>query len=153
MRRAVAAVAIVVAVISPSAAQAPLPAPTVINVDTNFGSLAFNGTIERFDLGREWEFRPHLELTFQNSVLNRTDRIELRYSLIIGSLVRGTDQPVKILHREEKPIVLTFTEFGQTKRLPELSFRVSKDAVADANRLLMGVSDGKMVWGIPAELR
>ena len=130
------------------------PAPTVVKVDTEYGTLRFRGTIDRTDVGVAWEFRPHLVLTFQkDDKLNTVAHIDLQSSFVVASLRRPGDQRAKVLFRDEKPTRLSFGEFGQTQRLPDVVFRVDKTAAADANSLMMGVGDGRLIWPIAVPLR
>src|SRR5436305_5520 len=53
---------------------------------TKYGSLEFDGAIQRVDMGTEWEFRIRLFATFHaNTRPNQTDKVDLAILRLVGT--------------------------------------------------------------------
>ena len=59
----------------------------------------------------------------------------------------------KLVHEYGANIVIALIDEGETKSLPELVFRLPKSLAAGVNHVGLGVSDGKLLWPIAAELK
>ena len=126
-----------------------------LEIDGDYGTLAFRGTVERIDMGDEYEFRPHIEITFKRvDDVNPTTFADLRLCALVATIPNDSDpsQPAKVLYRQSKEIAVMLSEEGDTKRLPDLSFRMSKSVLAEATHVGLYVSDGRVMWPIPGEL-
>jgi len=60
---------------------------------------------------------------------------------------------VEVLFRQTQGIVVVLSENGETKPMPNLTFRLPKPISAQATHVGLGVSDGRILWPIPTELK
>src|SRR6478672_8969872 len=66
----------------------PSPGVTVFTFsNARYGSLEFDGSVERVDFGDEWEFRTHLNVTFHaNAEVNRVSVVDLTRMELDGTV-------------------------------------------------------------------
>lgn len=119
--------------------------------NANYGSLGFDGSVDRLDMGAEWEFRAHVNLTFHaDAKVNRISRVDLTQMILVGTVHPDGNQRqpwpavVKLTH----PISAHLTNDGERRAVRDVTFRVSKEAAAASEHLGLGVSDDNMVWPI-----
>jgi|SRR5215831_4649680 len=130
------------------------PTPTSsFAVDTSYGTLSFKGTIDRADRGADYEYRPHLDVTFHpNRQVNRTPIVDLVAYRFVASVPGKENGPAQMLHEENREISIRLTQDGQTAHLPDLRFRLSKAIAAQAHWVGLGVLDERLLWPIPVRL-
>jgi hypothetical protein len=131
------------------------PKQSVIQVDRAYGTLEFRGHIERLDIGDEYEFRPHLSVTYRaNASVNRPSAsvIDLTICQLAATIPRP-GRPADVVHRDVQSISVLLTADGETRPLPELLFRLPESAASAAGHVGLGVSDGKLLWPIGVELK
>ena len=130
----------------------PRPRSTV-PINVAYGSLAFEGTVERIDLGSEYEFRPHIQVTFRaDEEVNQVPRAALSGLMLVATIPRE-GQPAQMLHREIRPISVVLSRDGESRRLPDFVFRLSKSIYDQAELIAVAVTDGRLLWPIPAPLK
>jgi hypothetical protein len=125
-----------------------------------YGTLEFQGHVERIDLGDSYEFRPRIDITFRPGevrngyiVTNRTSVADLRSCLLVATLFLENEKRHQVLYRERLPIRIRLSKDGETQRLPSLSFRLAKSVWDRASHVGFGVSDGRLLWPIPTRLK
>ncbi len=125
-----------------------------------YGTLEFQGHVERIDLGDSYEFRPRIDITFRPGevrngyiVTNRTPVADLRWCVLVATQFRKGDKQHQVLYRERLPIAIRLSKDGETKPLPDLSFRLDKSVSDRASHVGLGVSDGRLLWPIPTRLK
>lgn len=123
-------------------------------VDASYGTLSFQGMIERVDRGNEYEYRPHIDVTFHpDRPVNRVPVADLVGYRLVATVPPNDSGPWQLLHEETHPIIIRLTRAGETAHLPETSFHLSKTIAARARRVGMGVLDGHLLWPIPVNLQ
>ncbi len=131
-----------------------LSRPVVFNVNRAYGSLAFRGVVERIDLGEEYESRPHIAITFRpNERPNPTPVANLQMCVLVATMPGEGEGRVTLLSRETEPIAVVLTADRESKSMPEVTFRLPKSIAAQAGHIGLAVTDGRMLWPIPIELR
>ena len=132
----------------------------VFDVDCDYGTLAFKGRIERTDMGNKYKFRTQIAVVFLPgetlngyTMTNRTKIADLKFCDLVASVVPANRQPVEVLHKEAHPIAVRLTEYGEVGVLPDLEFYVTKSIADRATHIGLGVTDGKLYWPIPTELK
>jgi len=137
-----------------NAKQEPSSKPVTIDIDCAYGTLGFRGTVERIDLGQEYEFRTHIAITFRPSErTNRTPVADLRLCELVATVPGEPGTRASVLSRETQAIAVVLREDGETKPMPDLTFRLPKSIAAQARHVGLGVTDGRILWPIPTELR
>ncbi len=132
----------------------PPEKPVVFNVDGNYGTLGFKGTVERFDLGGEYEYRPHISITFlPNEQTNRTPIANLVMVRLVATKPGPERDRAILLSSESESIAVFLSQDGETKTMPDVVFRLPKSIVAEAAHVVLGVTDMRLLWPIPVELK
>ena len=125
-----------------------------LQVDASYGTLSFRGRIDRIDRGSEYEYRPHIDVTFHsNGTVNRTPVVNLLAYRFAATVPGEANGPWQSLHEESRPISIHLTEDNQTAHLPELRFRLPKTIAANARHVGLAVVDGHFMWPIAVELK
>jgi hypothetical protein len=130
------------------------------DINTEYGTLAFRGAVERTELRDEYEFLAQIELTFlpgevRNgyTVTNRTNVADLHSCQLVATIWSGNKEPAEVLYREAYPIEIRLAQYGETAWLPDLKFRLPKSIAARATHIGLGVTDGNLLWPIAVELK
>ena len=132
---------------------APSSAPRIIAIEKSYGTLEFRGLVERAETADDYEFRTRLAVTFHPAEkINSVAVAQLQVAQLVATRMYGRER-AEVLHRDTHPIDVVLIDEGETKSLPELVFRLPKSIVATANHVGLGVSDGKLLWPVPTELR
>ncbi len=143
--------------LAPRAAQAPRPSPSrsvVFGVDHVYGTLAFKGAIERADLGEEYEYRPHIAITFRpNERTNRVPVANLAMCQLVATIPNPEGGRATVLSRQTEAAAVLLSVDGETKPLPEVTFRLPKSIAAAAGHIGLDVTDMHLLWPIPVELK
>ena len=128
-----------------------VPIPTdSFAVDTSYGTLSFHGTIDRADRGSDYEYRPHLDVTFHpERRVNRTPVVDLIAYRFVASVPGKESGPSQMLHEDTRPISIHLSAEGQTAHLPDVRFRLAKRIAAQARTVGLAVLDGRLMWPIP----
>jgi hypothetical protein len=130
-----------------------LPGVLVLTFKTVYGTLRFDGSVERVDLEDEFEYRPQLVATFDPGArVNRTKTVNLVSYRLVATIPREQG-PATILHEDRQPISINLTTNGESARLPALVFRLSKVLEAQAPHVGLSVTDGRLLWPIPVTLK
>src|SRR5215813_13898220 len=123
-------------------------------IDTSYGTLSFHGTIDRVDRGSNYEYRPHIDVTFHpDRPVNRTPEVNLIAWRFVASIPAADEGPWRMLYEEHHPINVHLSQEGQTAHLPDTRFRLSKDIAAQARVVGFAVLDGRRMWPIPVHLQ
>ncbi len=135
-------------------------ATKTFDINKEYGTLAFRGSVERSESGDEYEFLAQIELTFlpgetRNgyTVTNRTAVADLTTCALVATVYGGGKEPAEILYRESYPITIHLTQYGETAWLPDLRFHLDKSIAARATHIGLTVSDGRLLWPIAVELK
>ena len=133
------------------------PDTVVFAVDAAYGTLAFRGTVERVDVGDAYEYRPHIAITFRpNERPNQTNQTPIANltMCVLSATIReeGNERPT-VLSRQTEAITVLLSEYNETKLMPEVTFRLPMSIAAQAGHVLIGVTDGRLMWPIPVDLR
>jgi hypothetical protein len=132
----------------------------IFDVVSEYGTLAFRGKVKRTDIGDSYRYRTQIVVVFLPgetlngyTMTNRTKVADLTLCRLVATLVPGDNQPVQLLYQEVHPIAIRLTEFGDQAFLPDLEFNLKKSIADRATHVLLGVTDGKLFWPIPTELK
>jgi hypothetical protein len=132
---------------------APSSGPRIIAIEKSYGTLEFRGVVERTETADDYEFRTRLAVTFHPAeTINSVAVAQLQVAQLVATRMYGRER-AEVLHRDTHPIDVVLIDEGETKSLPELVFRLPKSIAATANHVGLGVSDGKLLWPVPTELR
>ena len=127
--------------------------PRITAIEKSYGTLEFRGVVERTETAEDYEFRTRLAVTFHPAEqINRVAVAQLQVVQLIATRMYGRER-AEVLHRDAQPIDVVLIDEGETKSLPELVFRLPKSIAATVNHVGLGVSDGKLLWPIPTELK
>lgn len=128
--------------------------PVTIDVDRAYGTLAFHGVVERTDTGEDYEYRVRLAITFRpNERTNHVPVANLIVCELVATVPRERPQPAERLFRERRAISVVLSDDGDTKPMPELTFRLAKSVAARAGHVGLAVTDGRLAWPISTELK
>jgi mono/diheme cytochrome c family protein len=138
----------------------PQPGVAVLSAtNIRYGSLVFDGSLTRLDMGDQWEFRIRLFATFHpNAMPNRADTVHLATFEFAATNPRtdGSRGPAELVWEHQEPIDLELSVEGERKAIPEVSFRVPKEAVAPARYKGISVREAKaadsLAWPISIPL-
>lgn len=133
--------------------EAPSPEVVVFHIsNSRFGSLEFDGAIERLDMGTDWEFRTRsLFATFHAKTKpNQTDRVELTAFRFVASNPRPDrpNGPADVIFEHSEAVAVHIDADGDRKAIPDVAFRVPKQAVAPAAFTGISVRSEGLVWPI-----
>jgi hypothetical protein len=130
------------------------------DIDTEYGTLAFRGAVERTELQDEYEFLVQIELTFIHGKvkdggvpINRTEIVDLRTCELVATIWSGKNEPAEVIYREAYPVTVRLTQYGEATWLPDLRFRLAKSIAARATHIGLSVTDGKLLWPVAVELK
>lgn len=130
------------------------------DVNTEYGTLAFRGAVERTELQDAFEFLAQIEIMFLpgevrngHTVVNRTKVADLSNCELVATIWSGKNEPAEVLYRESYPIAISLSEYGETAWLPDLRFRVAKSIAARATHIGLSVTDGRLLWPVAVELK
>lgn len=130
------------------------------DVASQYGTLAFRGQVERMDMGDRYKYKVRMAVVFAPGETlngytrtNRTEVADLRACRLVATSVPGDNQPVQVLYEEVHPIAIRLGEFGQQAVLPDLEFYLAKSIADRATNIGLGVTDGKLLWPIPTQLK
>ena len=84
---------------------------------------------------------------------NRTKVADLKVLDMVATLFVEEGKSYQRLHREYHPISIKLTEYAEVGTIPDLEFQMPKSAVHGATHVGLGVTDGKLYWSIPLELK
>jgi hypothetical protein len=120
-----------------------------------YGSLEFDGNVERVDFGDECEYRVTLDVTFHaNAKVNKVSSAQLRWVQLLAvdrsPTEPGGPKPRAIFLRE--PIYVTLTRDGERQPIRPVTFRLGKTVEASSDVMLAVLSD-KLLWPISGPLR
>ncbi len=134
---------------------APTPTTTLtFTINDSYGTLRFKGDVARDGTTSNYQFRAHLQLTFdKTATTNRVDSISLRTMRLVATQYTDLTGPVTLLYLQDQPISAQFTNDGDTRQLPEVTFTIPKSIAALATHVGLGVTDGALLWPIPDELK
>jgi hypothetical protein len=149
--------------VGPSYAQTVAPFSSrvkIFEIKSEYGTLAFRGQVERTDLGDKYKYRVQMVTVFLPgetlrgyTMTNRTKEADLKSCRLVASLFQGDDRPYQLLYREDHPIAIRLTEFGEIGRLPDMEFHMAKSIAERASNVRLAVTDGKLLWPIPTLLK
>jgi hypothetical protein len=123
-------------------------------IKASYGTLSFWGTVDRADLGHEYEFQTHIEVTFHpDERVNHTPVADLQDCRLVASVPQDSIGPWQVLYQESHPIRVRLTQDGQMEHLPVLTFRLPKTIAARAKQVGLAVTDGHFMWPIPVPLQ
>ena len=123
-------------------------------INASYGTLSFRGMVDRTDLGHEYEFQTHIEITFHpGERVNHTPVADLQDCRLVASVPQDSIGPWKVLYQESHSIRVRLTQEGQMAHLPILTFRLPKAIAARAQQVGLAVTDGHLMWPIPVPLR
>ena len=133
----------------------------VFDVDNEYGTLSFKGRVERTDLGDKYKYRIQIAVVFLPgeithdgyTMTNRTKVADLKVCELVATSFVEEGKPYKLIHRGWQPIELRLEESGQVGTLPDMELLMPKAAVEAASHVGLAVTDGKLVWPIPTELK
>ena len=133
----------------------------IFDVDNEYGTLSFKGRIERTDLGDKYKYRIQIAVVFLPgetthdgyTMTNRTKIADLKTCELVATSFVEDGKPYKIIHRERQQIAIRLEEYAEVGTLPDLEFLMPKPAVETATHVGLAVSDGKLLWPIPTELK
>jgi hypothetical protein len=136
-------------------------APKIFDVDNEYGTLSFKGRIERTDLGDKYKYRIQIAVVFLPgetthdgyTMTNRTKIADLKTCELVATSFVEDGKPYKIIQREWQPIAVRLEKDAEVGTLPDLEFLMPKSAVETATHVGLAVSDGKLLWPIPTELK
>ena len=138
--------------VEPKALRNPSRSMTTINVNHAYQSLQFRGRVQRVDLGSEYEFRSHIAVTFRPTADHPVADLRM-CQLGVTQFRTSSRQRHVVLHRETQSIAVLLKKAGERKRLPDLVFRLPKSVAMQATHIGLAVSDGRLLWPIPTELK
>lgn len=134
----------------------------VFNVDSEYGTLAFKGKVERTDTGDYYKYLlKKLDVVFLPGQrdskgyikANRTDIADLKTCQMVATTFVGEGKPYKMLHSEYHRIDIRLTEYGEKRTLEDLEFLMPKEAVESATHVGLGIGGGRLFWPVPTELK
>lgn len=133
----------------------------VFDVDNEYGTLSFKGRIERTDLGDKYKYRIQIAVVFLpgetthdgSTMTNRTKIADLKTCELVATSFVEEGKPYKMIQREWQPIAIRLEKYAEVGTLPDLEFLMPKSAVETATHVGLAVSDGKLLWPIPTELK
>ena len=133
----------------------------VFDVDNEYGTLSFKGRVERTDLGDKYNYRIQIAVVFLPgetthdgyTMTNRTKIADLKTCELVATSFVEDGKPYKMIQREWQPIAIRLEQFGEVGTLPDLEFLMPKSTVEAATHVGLAVSDGKLLWPIPTELK
>jgi hypothetical protein len=140
----------------------PTPAPAqavqskVVGIDAPYGTLRFQGTIQRLEHVSTYEYVVRLTLTFDMYArTNSTESIHLNSAVFTATVPNPADPggPRQLLYTDARVISADFTTHGETRTLPELRFVLPKSTEAQAGYVGAGVTDGHLLWPVPYNLK
>jgi hypothetical protein len=121
-----------------------------------YGSLEFDGSVERVDFGEAWEFRVLLNATFHantgpNMVPNvRLSTVRVSISPKSGTELRTAAAVARLIERVD--VVLTID--GERVSIPPVVFRVLKADLEGAEYVGLGVIGNlRYAWPVSVDLR
>jgi hypothetical protein len=118
--------------------------------NARYGSLEFDGSIERVDFGEEWEFRAHINVTFHaNTKPNLVESVDLTgLQFVVMGRPDGPTSPWSPVIKRIEPVALHLSIDGERGSLRDVAFRVPKDVVASAQHTELDVTNGRRLWPI-----
>jgi hypothetical protein len=130
------------------------------DINTEYGTLAFRGAVERTESQDEYEFLARIELTFIHGFareggvpVNRTEIVDLRSCDLVATIWSGKKEPAEVLYREAYPVKVHLAKYGESARLPDLRFHVAKSVAVRATHIGLSVTDGHLLWPVAVELK
>ena len=128
--------------------------PRIFTIDKEYGTLRFRGTVTRADIGTEYEYELDVSATFlPDAPYNRVSAINLTHSDLQATIYRGEGAGVGALQTSRQSLTFHLGDANETKKLPPLSFRLSKHSVAHAYMVVLGVGDGHLWWPMSLGLK
>jgi hypothetical protein len=123
-------------------------------VDTSFGTLRFLGQVVQFELGDRYQYKAQLRLTFDRFArTNSTSSIHLTTARFVATIAGDPREQARLVYEQSQPISADFTADGDTRQLPELTFSIEKSVAALATSIALGVSDDRLLWPVPGNLK
>lgn len=127
------------------------PGVEIYHPQGEHGTLNYEGTVERKEVGEKYEYTVReLELTFNpRGKANKTSKIETKFIELAAvsqpskGKTRGTT-----LHQEKKPLSVVLNQKSLTDTIENIKFTVPKASIDKADSVILNISDGKLVWPI-----
>ncbi len=124
--------------------------------ERHFGSLSFQGSVERVDLDTEWEYRVDLIVTFHaNTKPNQVAVAQLSNMQLVSTKPnpRQPQGPADLVGEAREPINVRLSRDGERKAIPRVTLRMAKDVAAAGVHLGLSVGDGRISWPVGVPLR
>jgi hypothetical protein len=130
--------------------------PDVFRLQGVYGTLVYDGTVERRVSGNDFEYTiTELKLRFDpQGRINKVDAVNLR-AIRLAATQRPplAGQPFKVLHEHRQPVSLVLSAAAPTGTLRNLKFKVPREIITKADRVGFSATDDNWLWPMSGELK
>jgi len=123
-------------------------------IDGSYGTLAFRGSVVRRNTGSRYEYAVQLAATFDAAA--RTNAVSAIHLTAIRFVATRTTTPgasASVLYSDSRSISADFSADRDARQLPSVTFQLDKSIEQQAQHVLVSVTDGRLLWPVPAELK